>query len=170
MIEMFHEEKTKLVPMSSHLQGADPRRYDVVRLVQDFTTASLRFTDRAGASRGLHRSDLNALQALVQAREDGRSGLSAKQLAEALTLSPSATTTLLDRLERAGHVTRGLDEHDRRRVTISMTESAGAEARAMFGPLAAAMMEMMSEFSDDEIEVVARFLRAATDVVDEMER
>lgn len=154
--------------MDAHPWTPDARRYDVVRLVQALTTASLRYADRAGSSRGMHRSDLTALQALAQAREDGKPGLSAKQLAEALSLSPSATTTLLDRLERAGHVDRAHDVQDRRRVTISMTESAGTEARAIFGPLATAMAQMMDDFSDEEIDVVARFLRAATELVDEM--
>ncbi|WP_293784206.1 MarR family winged helix-turn-helix transcriptional regulator [uncultured Aeromicrobium sp.] len=156
--------------MNTHLPSPDPRRYDVVRLVQELATASLRFTDRAGAARGLHRSDLNALQALARAREDGQAGLSARQLAEALSLSPSATTTLLDRLERAGHVTRGLDAKDRRRITVSMTDAAGSEAQAMFGPLAAALLEMMSEFDEEEVEVIARFLRAASDIIDEAGR
>lgn len=155
--------------MSTHAGPPAPgsdARYDVVRLVQRLTSASLHYTDRAGGARGLHRSDLQALQALVQAREAGEASMTAGGLARALSLSPSATTALVDRLERAGHVRRAPDETDRRRVGLEMTETAGSEARALFGPLAASMLQAMDELDDAEIEVVARFLRLASEVVE----
>lgn len=145
-------------------------RYDVVRLVQRLTTASGHFVDRAGGARGLHRSDLEALQVLVRARESGDPLVTAGGLARALSLSPSATTALVDRLERAGHVRRAPDEHDRRRVGLEMTETAGAEARALFGPLAASMLDAMDELDDAEIAVVTRFLTLASEVVEDQGR
>jgi hypothetical protein len=47
-----------------------------------------------------------------------------------------------------------------------MTASAGETARSMFGPVAAAMTEAMQDFSDDEIDVVRRFLGAMVEAVD----
>lgn len=145
-------------------------RYAVVRLVQRLTTASGHFVDRAGGARGLHRSDLEALQVLARARESGDPLVSAGGLARELSLSPSATTALVDRLVRAGHVRRAPDEVDRRRVGLEMTETAGAEARALFGPLAASMLDAMDELDDDEIAVVARFLHLASEVVEQQDR
>lgn len=156
-----------LSAMTTHAGPPDDDRYAVVRLVQRLAAASLHFSDRAGAARGLHRSDLQALQVLAQARDAGDPGLTAGRLARALALSPSATTTLVDRLERAGHVRREHDETDRRRVALAMTETAGSEARAIYGPLAAAMHEAMQEFDDAEVDVVLRFLRVAATVVED---
>lgn len=144
-------------------------RGDVVRLVRALAEGASRFADRAGAARGLHRSDLAALQALSRAREDGQGPLTPGTLARSLMLSPSATTTLLDRLERSGHVERFHDENDRRRVGLTMTPSAGETARSMFGPLADSMIEAMSEFDDDEMDIVRRFLAAMTEVIDGQE-
>lgn len=141
-------------------------RATLVRLVQELTASSLRFSDRAGAARGMNRTDLHALQELARARWAGRV-LSPSALAEALSMSPSATTSLVDRLERVGHVRRVHDAVDRRRIALEMTSSAGAEARAMFGPLAAALQDAMDEFDDDELAVVARFLRTAVATVEE---
>ncbi len=153
--------------MSPHTE--QPTRVEIVRLVQRLSVASLRYSDRAGAAHGLHRSDLQALQVLAEARDQGAPAVTPGRLAAALSLSPSATSTLLDRLERAGHVRRGHDDADRRRVTVDMTPTAGAEARAMFGPLAAAMSEAMAEFDDVELAVAARFVVAMTEVIEGQE-
>ncbi len=156
-----------LPSVTTHIGGGaapDPR-FEVVQRLQALTTATLHFSDRAAASRGLHRSDLQALQALMTARAAGAGALTAGELAQVLTLSPSATTTLVDRLERAGHVERHHDQHDRRRVSLTMTAHAGVEGRAMFGPMAAAMVELLGQFDDAEVATIGRFLAGATEVV-----
>ena len=154
--------------MTTHPGGPDAAaRAEIVHRLQALTTATLHFTDRAAASRGLHRSDLQALQALVAARQAGAAALTPGELAHALTLSPSATTTLIDRLERAGHVERRHDQRDRRRVALAMTEHAGAEARALFGPMAGAMVAAMEDFDDEQVATILRFLTTATHVISE---
>lgn len=148
-----------------HEADADVRA-DLVRRVRDLSERSTRYADRAGAAHGLHRSDLSALLVLARAREEGRAPLSPGVLARELTLSPSATTTLLDRLERSGHVERSHDADDRRRVSLQMTMSAGQTAQAMFGPVAAAMAAAIDGFDDEEIAVVRRFLDAMIEAID----
>lgn len=152
--------------MTSHGRPAGDRAREVAVLLQRLTAATSRYSDRAGAARGLHRSDLHALQAVVQARMDDRPPLTPSRLATTLGLSPSATSALLDRLERVGHVRRDHDPVDRRRVGVHVTETAGREARAIFGPLAVRMGRLVEEMEPDEVEVVVRFLRAAADVVE----
>lgn len=153
--------------MTTHIGGraSTGDRLDLVQRLQRLTTATLHFSDRAAASRGLHRSDLQALQALVTARASGAGALTPGELAQVLVLSPSATTTLVDRLVRAGHVERHHDQEDRRRISLTMTEHAGVEARAMFGPMAAAMVALLDDFDDAEVATISRFLVAATEVV-----
>ena len=157
--------------VTTHIGGGPPSdgRFEVVQRLQMLTTATLHFSDRAAASRDMHRSDLQALQALMTARASGAGALTPGELAQVLTLSPSATTTLIDRLERAGHVERHHDQEDRRRVSLTMTEHAGTEGRAMFGPMAAAMIRLLADFDDAEVATISRFLTAATDVVETAE-
>lgn len=153
--------------MTTHIGGraSTGDRLELVQRLQRLTTATLHFSDRAAASRGLHRSDLQALQALVTARASGAGALTPGELAQVLVLSPSATTTLVDRLVRAGHVERHHDQEDRRRISLTMTEHAGVEARAMFGPMAAAMVALLDDFDDAEVATISRFLAGATEVV-----
>lgn len=142
------------------------RAREVAVLLQRLTAATARYSDRAGAVRGLHRSDLHALQAVVAARTAGEPPLTPSRLAATLGLTPSATTALLDRLERVGHVWRDHDPVDRRRVGVHMTETAGQEARTIYGPLAARMAAVVAELDPAEVDAVVRFLQAAAEVVE----
>ncbi|WP_233494239.1 MarR family winged helix-turn-helix transcriptional regulator [Renibacterium salmoninarum] len=53
-----------------------------------------------------------------------------------MNLSSPATTALIDRLDRAGHVERRRSGTDRRQVQLASTEKAKQTGRALFGPLA----------------------------------
>jgi DNA-binding MarR family transcriptional regulator len=78
-----------------------------------------RFRASADAQVGL--TELRALGHL-----EDRGALSPKQLAEALDLTTGTVTALLDRLERAGLVTRSAHPRDRRMLQVELT-AAGAQ-------------------------------------------
>ena len=63
-------------------------------------------------------SEINALANLA----DGR-GRTVSQLAAAVGTRPTTLTSVLDRLDRRGHVTRGPVAGDRRAVLVELTES-----------------------------------------------
>ena len=65
-------------------------------------------------------SQLEALTLLHQ----GRSGLSMHQVAEALSITPSSATQLVDRLVRMGLVERLREEEDRRLVRVQLSDVA----------------------------------------------
>lgn len=65
-------------------------------------------------------SQLEALALLHQ----GRSGLSMHQVAEALSITPSSATQLVDRLVRMGLVERLREEEDRRLVRVQLSDVA----------------------------------------------
>ncbi len=147
--------------MSTPPEVPDARR-QVVLLLQAFSAAAQRYAESAGARQGLHRTDLHALLALTQASATG-GALSPGGLAKAVGLTPSATTTVVDRLVASGHAEREPDPHDRRRTIVRPTDSARADGRAMFMPMARAMAEVVDELDEDDLEVVTRFLRRAVD-------
>jgi DNA-binding MarR family transcriptional regulator len=64
-------------------------------------------------SHGLHGTDSAALHVL------SRRGMTMRELARALQLSPGAVTSVVDRLEAAGLAERRPDERDRRRTIVS---------------------------------------------------
>lgn len=75
--------------------------------------ASLLFRDAVAAAAGLHVTDAECIDFLLEAGE-----ATAGQLAAAAGLTTGAMTTAIDRLERAGFVERTRDTSDRRRVIV----------------------------------------------------
>jgi DNA-binding MarR family transcriptional regulator len=108
---------------------------------------------------GVNRTDGRCLDVI-----DQRPGLTAGELAEAVGLSPGAVTTVLDRLEERGLVTRSRDPNDRRRVTLKMTPEANRLAWEAYGPLGEMGGPFIAELSDKELEAVIRFLRGGTEI------
>ena len=85
-------------------------------------------------------------------------------LAGRLGLSPGATTELVDRLERAGHLVRERDLTDRRRVRLTASDSARAEVMDRLGALIDGLDALAEEFDEDERAVVQRYLGRAIGV------
>jgi DNA-binding MarR family transcriptional regulator len=131
----------------------------MTRLARLFQIASDKMDDAYGRLVGINPTDQRCLDLL-----DVHEGMTAGELAGAASLSPGAVTTVLDRLERLGLVTRTRDETDRRRVIVETTEKADELAGAIYGPIGAYAAEYIKELSDDEIAVINRFLEAAIEV------
>jgi len=135
-------------------------RESVAGLLRRFAEESARLTAVFGDTHGLYTRDLAALAAIAEAAQAGRP-LGPARLAEALHLSPSATTTLIDRLETAGHLVRRPDPRDRRRTVLEMQPQALEVASAFFEPLSVALDEVMDQYSAEQLRVVAAFLDEA---------
>lgn len=121
-------------------------------------------SQRFAVTHGLNRTDVRALVAIMDAARRGQA-LTAGGLGAAVELRSASVTALVDRLERVGHVRRVRDPHDRRRVSLEMSESAKAAGAEHFGGLAADLLAAMEGYSDEEIAVVGRFLADMTEVV-----
>ena len=78
------------------------------------------------AALDLTASEINALANLA----DGQ-GRTVSQLGSAVGTRPTTLTSVLDRLERRGHITRGALAGDRRSVLIQLTESGRTAAAAI---------------------------------------
>jgi DNA-binding MarR family transcriptional regulator len=111
---------------------------------------------------GLHITDHKCLSLVLRA-----GGLvTAGQLAELSGLTTGAVTGVLDRLERAGFVRRVPDPHDRRRVLVQVAHDRLEPIQAIFSPMKAAMDELAATYSDEELAVLADFMRRAGDIVE----
>ena len=74
-----------------------------------------------------------------------------RELSEKTGLAKTTLTSMLDRLERSGHITRAFDPADRRTVRIRLTESARS-LQKKYEDVSAKMNEIFyGGFSDDEI-------------------
>ncbi|MFF0060662.1 MarR family winged helix-turn-helix transcriptional regulator [Streptomyces sp. NPDC005279] len=147
-----------------------------LRLLQQSFDA---FDEAAAARLGLNRTDLRCLDLVLGAGQwaggeraggegpggEGPAGeLSAGELSAALKLSPAATTTVIDRLERAGLVTRSRDAANRRRVLVTATDAARAAEAEVYLPVGAAGAEALSRYDEDQLATILDFLQAARQV------
>lgn len=131
---------------------------ELINLLRTFNLEADRFVEVFTRAHGLHRTDLNAVAYIWRAAEEDKP-LTPGELARTLRLSPAATTALLDRLSRAGHVERRHDTADRRRVHLVMLPSARALALAFFMPLGRHMRAAFGEFNEQELATATRVMR-----------
>lgn len=113
---------------------------------------------QVGARVELRDVDLDCLDLV------GRYGpLSPSALARRAGLHPATMTGILDRLERAGWVSRDRDPSDRRAVVVRALRDRGAELFRLYGGMNTSIDRICAGYSDDQLEVLADFLRRATD-------
>jgi DNA-binding MarR family transcriptional regulator len=143
-------------------RGEDRADVRLVRLLRQLVVETDRMAELFGETHGMHRTDLNALTVIMDAALRG-DPMSPGRLAEALHLSASATTAVLDRLEAAGHVRRDRHPSDRRRVALEIAEHAMELGRRFFTPLDAELAGAWSGLSVADHAVVERFLQASID-------
>ncbi|MFG2794203.1 MarR family winged helix-turn-helix transcriptional regulator [Streptomyces sp. NPDC048419] len=99
--------------------------------LQRATHATLQLIAAELVDLDLTASEVNALANLA----DGQ-GRTVSQLGAAVGARPTTLTSVLDRLERRGHITRGTRAGDRRSVLIELTKSGRATAALISQTLA----------------------------------
>lgn len=132
---------------------------DIVGDLRRYSTDAHHIGHAFAALHGLNATDLQALVAVMDAELVG-DPITPGRLGEHLNLSSGSVTALVDRLERAGHLRRDRDATDRRKVLLRYADPGAALAMAFFQPLGRRTDAVTAAFSDDELRVVHRFLRA----------
>jgi DNA-binding MarR family transcriptional regulator len=116
------------------------------------------FDDTVSIALGINRSDHRTIDVL-----DQEGPLAAGQLAKAVGLSTAAMTTVIDRLEARGFVSRTRDPRDRRRVLVELTPALHKAMWPLYAPLAEHAEALYGSFSEEELELILRFLLTASD-------
>jgi DNA-binding MarR family transcriptional regulator len=70
----------------------------------------------------------------------------------------TALTGIVDRLERAGYVSRQADPADRRRVLLVANPEKSPDLGGIFADLGRSMGEFMSRYDDREMAVITDYL------------
>jgi DNA-binding MarR family transcriptional regulator len=126
---------------------------DAVREMQRATDA---VDEAVAAKMGVNRTDAKCLDIVLQ-----YGGVTAGELAERSGMSPAATTTVIDRLERAGWVERSRDEVDRRRVLVRATPACERFSQEIFGPIVQDMEHAFDGYSDADVALLYEWIRAS---------
>ena len=85
--------------------------------------------------------------------------LSPSVLARRAGLHPATMTGILDRLERGGWIARERDPADRRAVLIRAERGRGAEVLHLYAGMNSAMDQIIGEYDETQLELLAGFLR-----------
>ena len=110
---------------------------------------------------GLTDNDILAVQHLAHAGE-----LTPGQLCTRLQLSSGGTTGLIQRMQRAGHITRGHHPRDRRGAVLRLTPGIQECVGEAWTQLVAEIDALVDDLSSPEVEVVRRFLEAVADAAE----
>ncbi len=134
------------------------RSADVMR---DLMARAVLFQEAVARSGGLNGTDLQTV-GLLMSEGPATPG----ELAERVGLtSGGAITAVVDRLERAGYVTRSRDEHDRRRVIVTArTEAVMERVGPVYGRVGARWAEYLGTLTVEQVELVNDALAAAAEI------
>lgn len=125
------------------------------------------FTGRFATWLGLHSTDATALVEILYAEDKG-APLSPTRLSERLGLTTGATTNLLNRLEKLGHVVRTREHADRRIVTLRSSREIEEPAREFFGPLNARLQTLVAQYEPEQLAGFEDFLHRLRDTMDDL--
>ena len=111
---------------------------------------------------GINRTDSRCMDILSRQPSMGMG-----DLAHAMRLSTAATTTVVDRLERAGYVRRVADKQDRRRVLVQLTASAQRRGQQLFAAMIKSGSTLLSSYSEQDLELISDFIQRSRSLVDQ---
>ena len=151
-----------MAPAASESADAKRRRRRMVSEIKE----SLRelsvqlslLNHQVGAHLDLRDVDLDCLDLI------NRHGpLSPSSVARRAGLHAATMTGILDRLERGGWITRERDPVDRRAVVVRALRARNTELFGLYAGMNTSMDRIVADYRDDELELLADFLRRATE-------
>ena len=123
------------------------------RAAREFGDANDTVDQAAADHFGINRTDLRIVAA---AHVEGP--LSAGRLAEAVSLSPAATTEAVQRLVAKGLLTRDTDPADRRRAVIARVPAVGETLDRFYEPLREGGFALLRGYTVAELDLISDFL------------
>jgi MarR family transcriptional regulator, organic hydroperoxide resistance regulator len=136
-----------------------PSDWSALLALQRATHATLQVLAAELVDLDLTASEINALANLA----DGQ-GRTVSALGAAVGARPTTLTSVLDRLERRGHITRGTRPGDRRAVLIELTPSGRLTAATIRNAIADLERRALGTLPADAITALRAALEALTEV------
>ena len=137
------------------------------RLHRDMATAIITFHEAVSRRLGMTAAERKTLGIL------GDLGVvTPGQLATETGLTTGAITGIVDRLEKAGYARRVPNPDDRRSVLIEALQRDKVQAMLapIFGSLGAAMSELSTQYTPEQLELIHTYLAQTTEVLRDQTR
>lgn len=125
-----------------------------------YTAAYALFNQALADHFGLHPTDVQCLNLLGLETGPVTTG----RVGELTGLSTGAASRLVDRLERAGYVTRERDPGDRRRVLVATVPERMAAFGRVWESLSGAWWRMFEDYDDDHLAVLLTHMRRTVEL------
>lgn len=109
---------------------------------------------------GVNETDLRCLEILLAAEE-----VAPRELSDQLGLATGSVTTMLDRLEKLGYLTRTPHPTDRRKTLVRVAPEAAQRACDLMTPfLDDAIRQVNDRYTADQLELVTDFLTFSQEI------
>lgn len=131
--------------------------YSIRRLMQ----GSERYTKEINKKYNVSAAQVNCLLAL-----DEYGPLPPSQIAKIILVNSSTVTGIIDRLEQKGLVERQRISHDRRVITVQLTESGKTLAQNAPPPIQQKIIDGLKKLTPREIEHIVKSLNMLTNMLD----
>lgn len=125
-------------------------------LSEALSTETALFHQAAAAKLGLGISDTKTLSTLLQ-----EGPMTAGEITKRLGLTTGAVTSVIDRLERGGFVSRRRDDHDRRKVIVVADGARLAESHRVFASIGKVFGDLLDGYTTAELSFLVRFYEAS---------
>ncbi len=135
-------------------------KQQVFTAARDNGINSVLFRNAIGRKLGLNVTDSACLSLLSI-----KGTSTPKELAHYTGLTSGSTTTMLDRLEKRKFIKRKANPNDRRGVLIEINKKYSEIAAPLVTGIQKANHELISSYSDKELEIIADFLKRFTENV-----
>jgi DNA-binding MarR family transcriptional regulator len=133
---------------------------DVIVAMREVTSFSVLYHQIMAQRLGVNSTDLRCLERVAAHRH-----VTAGDLAQATGLTTGSITTLIDRLEQAGLVTRHRDRADRRKVFVAATAGMKRQAEPLSKPMHEAIAEVLGHHGDAQLKFLSQILQELCDAV-----
>jgi DNA-binding MarR family transcriptional regulator len=133
---------------------------DVTMAMRGVTSLSVLYHQMMAQRLGVNSTDLQCLERVAANRE-----VTAGDLAKVTGLTTGSITTVIDRLEQAGFVSRHRDDADRRKVFVGATPAVKRQAEPLSTPMHDAIGEVLGRCGDDQLKFLSQILQELCDAV-----
>lgn len=152
------DPRSEMIDRSAMTEAEVAEISDLMNAFGELREAERRLAEASREYMKLNDTDMRALHYLIVHGHRG-AVVTPSAIATHLRISSAATTKLLDRLARDGHITREPHPTDRRALAISITPHTRSSAMATVGKQQSRRFFAAARLTSAEREVVTRFIR-----------
>ncbi len=157
---LYNQDNVKGVTMTNSKKVDLKKR--ALAAVRDYGVNLTLFRNAVSDWAGINVTDMECLRLLFL-----KGSATPSELARHTGLTSGATTAMLDRLEKAGLIERRPNPDDRRGTLIAAAESSAAKAASWFESARKAQEELISNYSVEELEIIADVFEKFTTLWDQ---